>query len=102
MTKEQKKSYHKNWRERNKDKWNAYMRKYYANRTLNKISAERSALERKLAREIIDEMDNALHDMAMEYHNAGHPEYFAVCEMVHHKVIRPIEKKYTEDTNNGA
>lgn len=35
--------------------------------------------------------------MAMEYHNAGHPEYFAVCEMVHHKVIRPIEKKYTEE-----
>ena len=49
-----------------------------------------------VAREIITEIDNALHDMAMEYHNAGHPEYFAVCEMVYHKVIRPIEKKYTE------
>lgn len=49
------------------------------------------------ARNIVAELDNALHDMAMEYHNAGHPEYFAVCEMVHHKVIRPIEKKYTED-----
>ena len=34
--------------------------------------------------------------MAMEYHNAGHPENFAVCEMVHHKVIAPIEKKHTE------
>jgi hypothetical protein len=97
MTKEERKEYHKKWRNSNKDKWNEYMRKYYANRTLKKISTERSALERKLAREIIDEMDNALHDMAMEYHNAGHPEYFAVCEMVHHKVIRPIEKKYTEE-----
>lgn len=48
------------------------------------------------ASEVITEIDNALHDMAMEYHAAGHPEYFAVCEMVHHKVITPIEKKYTE------
>ena len=46
--------------------------------------------------QIFEEIDNALHDMAMEYYNAGHPEYFAVCEMVHHKVVRHIEKKYTE------
>jgi hypothetical protein len=50
----------------------------------------------EVARELIAEIDNALHDMAMEYYDAGHPEYFAVCEMVHHKVIAPIEKKYTE------
>lgn len=50
-----------------------------------------------VAREIIAEIDNALHDMAIEYDNAGHPEYFAVCEMVYHKVIRPVEKKYTEE-----
>lgn len=49
-----------------------------------------------LAREIFEEIDNKLHDMAVEYHKAGHPEYFAVCEMVHHKVIRPVEKEYTE------
>ena len=41
--------------------------------------------------------DDALHNMAVEYHTAGHPEYFAVCEMVHHKVMRPIEKKYAEE-----
>lgn len=46
---------------------------------------------------IFEEIDHALHDMAMEYHEAGHPAYFAVCEMVHHKVMRPIEKKYIGD-----
>ena len=46
---------------------------------------------------IFAEIDNALHDMAMEYHNAGHPEYFAVCEIVHHKVVSKIEKKYIGD-----
>lgn len=51
----------------------------------------------EVAREIIKEIDDALHDMATEYHKAGHPEYFAVCEMVHHKVIRPIEKKYESE-----
>jgi hypothetical protein len=50
-----------------------------------------------VAREILEEVDNALHDMAMEYANAGHNIYFAVCEMVHHKVIRPIEKKYESE-----
>lgn len=54
-------------------------------------------LKSEAARKIVAEIDNALHDMATEYANAGHPEYFAVCEMVHHKVIRPIEKKYTEE-----
>ena len=47
------------------------------------------------ASELIAEIDNALHDMATEYANSRHPDYFAVCEMVHHKVIRPIERKYT-------
>ena len=52
-----------------------------------------------VASEIIKEIDDALHDMAIEYEKAEHPEYFAVCEMVHHKVIRPMEKKYeSEDT----
>ena len=50
-----------------------------------------------VAREIFEEIDDALHNMAMEYANANHKDYFAVCEMVHHKVIRPIEKKYTEE-----
>ena len=51
---------------------------------------------KEVAREIFEEIDVALHNMAMEYVGAGHMTYFAVCEMVHHKVIRPIEKKYTE------
>lgn len=50
-----------------------------------------------VAREILSEIDNALHDMAMEYANAGHKDYFAVCEVVHHKVVRPIEKKYESE-----
>ena len=53
-------------------------------------------LEKEVVTEIFEEIDNKLHDMAVEYHNAGHPEYFAVCEVVHHKVIRQVEKKYTE------
>lgn len=51
------------------------------------------------AREVLAEIDNRLHDMAMEYANAGHKEYFAVCEMVYHKVLRAVEKKYTEGEN---
>ena len=54
-----------------------------------------------VAREIFEDIDIALHNMAMEYADAGHKTYFAVCEMVHHKVMRPIEKKYTEDQNDG-
>ena len=50
----------------------------------------------EIARRIIAEIDDALHNMATEYANAGHHEYFAVCEMVYHNVIRPVEKKYTE------
>lgn len=51
--------------------------------------------ECEIAKQIIADIDNRLHDMAMEYYNAGRPEYFAVCQMVYHKVIRPFEKKYT-------
>ena len=54
----------------------------------------------EVAREIIKGIDDALHDMAMEYEKTGHKTYFAVCEMVHHKVIRPFEKKYIGE-NNG-
>ena len=67
--------------------------KVYAKRFYN--AGYRKASE--VAREIIAEIDDALHNMAVEYHTAGHPEYFAVCEMVHHKVMRPIEKKYAEE-----
>lgn len=56
----------------------------------------------EVAREIITDIDDALHKMATEYANAGHPEYFAVCEMVYHKVIRSIEKKYESEKDNGG
>ena len=52
-----------------------------------------------IAKEILKEIDDALHKMATEYADRGHPTYFAVCEMVHHKVIRPIEKKYESEEN---
>lgn len=41
------------------------------------------------------ELDETLHNVAMEYADAGHMDYFAVCENIHHKVLRPVEKKYT-------
>lgn len=56
----------------------------------------------EVARDIINEIDDALHKMATEYVDAGHPIYFAICEMVHHKVIRPIEKKYESECGNGT
>lgn len=40
------------------------------------------------------ELDEILHNVAMEYADAGHKDYFAVCENIHHKVLRPVEKKY--------
>ena len=54
------------------------------------------AEDSEVARKVIDDIDDALHKMATEYVYAGHPEYYAVCEMVYHKVLRPTEKKYTE------
>ena len=61
------------------------------------VAEHEAQFKRNVAREIINEIDDALHKMATEHVDAGHPIYFAICEMVHHKVIRPIEKKYTED-----
>ena len=52
-----------------------------------------------VAREILEKIGNALYDMATEYADTGHYAYYAVCEMVHHKVIRPIEKKYESEDN---
>jgi hypothetical protein len=72
--------------------------RYYFNHEYDKLIAE---TKQEVAREIIREADTALHDMAHEYINAGHPEYFAVCEMVYHKVIRRIEKKYAESEDKS-
>lgn len=43
-------------------------------------------------KEILQEVDNLLHEAAMEYANAGHKDYFGVCENIHWKVIRKIAK----------
>lgn len=51
----------------------------------------------EVATEIIYEIDEALHDLAMVYHNAGLIDYFAVCEIIHNKVILPIQNKHAED-----
>ena len=46
------------------------------------------------AEEILTEIDNALHDLGVEYANSGYMEYFAVCENIHHKIIRKIAEQY--------
>ncbi len=63
---------------------------------ISTINTADVAPKSEVAMEIFGEIDDRLHKMATEYADAGHPEYFAVCEMVHHKVMRPIKKKYTE------
>jgi hypothetical protein len=89
MTKKQK-EYHKKWRQSHKEKWNEYMRKYYANRTLKKISTERSDLERKLAKQIIGDLEKII-----EVTKDGEAKFDI-------RELRKIEKKYTEDTNDGT
>ena len=49
------------------------------------------------AREILKEIDNALHDLAIQYSNSGHITYFAVCENVHHTVVSKVAKQYGFD-----
>lgn len=51
-------------------------------------------VRKETAKEILDEIDNALHDLAMAYADKGHKDYYAVCEYVHLKVISKITKKY--------
>lgn len=50
-------------------------------------------VRKETAKEILDEIDNALHDLAMCYAK-GHKDYYAVCEYVHLKIISKIAKKY--------
>lgn len=50
-----------------------------------------------VAKQILDEVDDKLNDLALEYYNTGHPTYYAVCEVIHHKVISPILKKYIKN-----
>lgn len=45
------------------------------------------------AKEILQETENLLHECAMEYANAGHKDYFGVCEVISHKVVRKLAKE---------
>ena len=56
-----------------------------------KLKAEEQAVK-DTAKEILQESENLLHECAMEYANAGHKDYFGVCEVISHKVIRKIAK----------
>ena len=50
-----------------------------------------------VAREIIEEIDDKLREMAMEYANAGRKEYSLVCEVIHHKIVKAIGEKYSKE-----
>lgn len=42
------------------------------------------------ASDVLEIADDLLHDLAMEYAERGHKDYFAVCENVHLKVIAKL------------
>ena len=68
-------------------------RDYWKNKTEilgNKLKQTR----KETAKEILSDAEKELHKVAMEYANAGHKTYFAVCENIYHKVIRPLAKQY--------
>lgn len=72
-------------------------------KTLSQLEAEylmNKAGYRKssdLAKELMEKLDNKLNEMAMEYANAGHKDYFAVCEVIYHKVLRTVFKEYEKE-----
>lgn len=49
---------------------------------------------KETAKEILVEIDNALHELAMFYADKGHKNYYLVCEYVHLRVISKIAQKY--------
>lgn len=54
-----------------------------------------------LAKQILQEVDDKLNELALDYYNAGKPTYYCVCEVIHHKVISKILKKYTGEQTNA-
>lgn len=52
-------------------------------------------VRKETAKEILDEISNALHDMAMAYADKGRKDYYAVCEYVDLKIISKIIQKYS-------
>lgn len=50
-----------------------------------------------LAKELMEKLDSKLNELAMEYANAGHKSYFAVCEVIYHKVLKTVFKEYEKE-----
>ena len=68
----------------------------YTSKTLNQqMNDWIKELKREEAKQILQEVDDSLNELALEYYNAGKPTYYCVCEVIHHKVISKILKKYT-------
>ena len=51
-------------------------------------------VSKETAKEILSEIDNDLHDLAISYADKGHKDYYDICKYVHLKVISKITKKY--------
>lgn len=68
----------------------------YSSKTLNEqLNDWIEELKREQAKQILQEADDKLNELALEYYNAGKQPYYCVCEVIHHKVISKILKKYT-------
>ena len=63
-------------------------------RLYRNIGKFKESVRKKTAKEILSDAEKELHKVAMEYANAGHKTYFAVCENIHHKVISPLAKQF--------
>ena len=55
-------------------------------------------LSTDIAKQILDEADEELNKLAVEYYNAGKIITYSVCELIHHKVISKLQKKYTGES----
>lgn len=51
-------------------------------------------VRKKTAKEILYEIDKALHDLGMFFADKGHKDYCAVCELVHLRIISKIAQEY--------
>lgn len=56
--------------------------------------------KQEIVKNILNETDDLLHKIAVQYSREGSKAAFAVCESVHQRVIREIAKKYGVEINN--
>ena len=61
---------------------------------LEAVAKHNEEVRKDTAKVILKDAENELYNIAIEYRNAGHMSYFAVCENIYHKVIRPLAKQY--------